>query len=132
VRHVLLLVLIAALSSGVVPARAAETGLVVTASSDYVPGDSNIKLPNGAGSVSPPVDTLLHLRGNDLRYVNLDLGTHTVTSKATAGGKPLFDTKPLQFGQEQLVTGVPALGVGRYPFYCVLHPDMQGVLVVIS
>lgn len=68
--------------------------------------------------------------GGTLTLVNLDTFDHTVTSVATdAAGVPLFDVR-VAAGTSATITGVEALGEGAYDFFCKLHPQMRGVLVV--
>ena len=68
--------------------------------------------------------------GGTLTLVNLDTFDHTVTSVATdAAGVPLFDVR-VAAGTSATITGVEALGEGSYAFFCKLHPQMRGVLVV--
>ncbi|WP_248581063.1 multicopper oxidase domain-containing protein [Nocardioides sp. InS609-2] len=100
--------------------------------------------PNASAVVSPASATLVVNRGSlafspkevtlggggTLTLVNLDSFDHTVTSVATAtDGTPLFDVR-VPAGTSATITGVEALAEGSYAFYCKLHPQMRGVLVV--
>jgi FtsP/CotA-like multicopper oxidase with cupredoxin domain len=69
-------------------------------------------------------------QGGVLRVVNNDAMVHTVTSVATdADGDPLFDVRvgPRSTGT---VTIPKSLAAGTYSFYCAVHPNMRGTLVV--
>ncbi|WP_310529876.1 multicopper oxidase domain-containing protein, partial [Nocardioides sp.] len=55
---------------------------------------------------------------------------HTVTSVATnEEGTPLFDVR-VAAGTSATITGVETLVEGSYAFFCKLHPQMRGTLVV--
>jgi len=87
-----------------------------------------IQLGGVASGFSPSSVTLAH--GDVLRVVNKDTMVHTVTSVAVdAAGDPLFDLVVAAHATGTLV--IPeTLGAGKYSFYCMIHPNMQGTLVV--
>jgi FtsP/CotA-like multicopper oxidase with cupredoxin domain len=87
-----------------------------------------IKLGGIVSGYSPSSVTLE--QGGVLTVVNKDSMVHTVTSVAVdSKGDPLFD---VSVGPRQTNTLViPAtLAAGKYSFYCTLHPNMRGTLVV--
>lgn len=100
---------------------AAGPPVVLTGSGhNYWPGDEDT--PEGSLTITP---------GSSLSYLNLDEHDHTLTSVRKKSRRPLFDTGETATGETRSVTGVEALRPGRYPFFCLLHPeDMRGVLVV--
>ncbi len=69
-------------------------------------------------------------QGGVLKVVNQDSMVHTVTSVVVdAEGDPLFDVSVGPRSTNTLV--VPAtLAAGKYSFFCTLHPNMRGTLVV--
>src|SRR5438105_7516671 len=77
----------------------------------------------------PPV-VAVHT-GDGLRFANQDTLQHTVSSRANdATGQPLFDTGLISPGGSVSVNGVSTLAPGQYLFYCTLHLNMNGVLLV--
>ena len=87
-----------------------------------------IKLGGIVSGYSPSSVTLE--QGGVLTVVNRDSMVHTVTSVAVDGeGDPLFD---VSVGPRQTNTLVipTTLAAGKYSFYCTLHPNMRGTLVV--
>ena len=70
--------------------------------------------------------------GDSLTYANADpLAPHNVQSTQTGlDGAPLFRSEVIPAGATAAVNGVEALGPGSYPFFCVLHPNMQGSLEI--
>jgi plastocyanin len=75
-------------------------------------------------------------QGSTLLFFNTDgLGSlehagHTVTEFRSDGGPARFDSALVKFGTAAQVAGVPALGTGRYDFFCQIHPFMRGILTV--
>lgn len=61
--------------------------------------------------------------GAQITVVNSDDVAHTVTSKA----KGQFDVK---VGGNARATFAAPTKPGRYPYYCIYHPGMVGVLIV--
>ncbi len=68
-------------------------------------------------------DPLTVPAGAQITVVNSDDVAHTVTSKA----KGQFDVK---VGGNARATFAAPTTPGRYPYYCVYHPGMIGVLIV--
>lgn len=69
-------------------------------------------------------------RGTTVRVVNRDSMRHTMTSVAKSkNGNPLFST-PLPPHTTTVVRPVSHLAAGTYRFYCSIHPNMKGTLVV--
>ena len=68
-------------------------------------------------------DPLTVAPGAQVTVVNSDDVAHTVTSKV----KGQFDVKV--GGNAQMTFNAPTTP-GRYPYYCVYHPGMVGVLIV--
>ena len=75
-------------------------------------------------------------RGGAVQFANPDwvsalesLG-HTVTELRPDGGPPRFASGLVQVGQVAPVQGVESLPVGRYAFFCEVHPFMKGTIVV--
>lgn len=68
-------------------------------------------------------DPLTVAPGTQVTVVNSDDVAHTVTSKV----KGQFDVKV--GGNAQTTFNAPTTP-GRYPYYCVYHPGMVGVLIV--
>ncbi len=85
--------------------------------------------PGGFASSYSPKSTTIE-QGSVIKVVNKDTMTHTVTSVAVdSEGDPLFDLVVAARQTDTLV--VPAtLAAGKYPFYCTIHPNMRGTLVV--
>ena len=61
--------------------------------------------------------------GAQITVVNSDDVAHTVTSKS----KGQFDVK---VGGNARATFAAPTKPGRYPYYCIYHPGMVGVLIV--
>ncbi len=64
--------------------------------------------------------------GEQIVVKNDDSVTHTLTATGSATGK--FNSGPILPGQSRTLTAPPA--AGSYPFFCVIHQFMTGVLVV--
>ncbi|MBE7188736.1 multicopper oxidase domain-containing protein, partial [Jatrophihabitans endophyticus] len=103
-------------ASGPSPARAGRTATIT------------IKQNGELSGFSPKKLTVT--RGTRVVVANHDSMHHTMTSVArTKGGKPLFNT-PLPPHSTTTVKGVTGLAAGTYAFYCAIHPNMRGTLVV--
>jgi plastocyanin len=93
------------------PARAAD--LVMTAvGNTYVPGD------------------LRMTAGSKLTFTNADAAPHNVIADATGRSGPIFGSALVTAGQSAEVKGVDKLKPATYTFYCSLHPQMRGSLIV--
>lgn len=98
------------------------------ASAASVPAAATLVVDRGSVTFSPGSVTLAG--GGTLTLVNLDIFDHTVTSVATdAQGAPLFDVR-VPAGTSATITGVELLSEGSFAFFCKLHPQMRGLLVV--
>jgi polyvinyl alcohol dehydrogenase (cytochrome) len=88
------------------------------------PGAGNTVVA-GPGAVvttyATPAVTIQH--GQSLSFTNLDVPQHDV--QGNGFGSPLIST-----GQSTPVAGVDTLAPGSYPFFCSLHRNMTGTLVV--
>jgi polyvinyl alcohol dehydrogenase (cytochrome) len=91
-------------------------------------------LPTGSNSVvagpgavattyATPTVTIQH--GQSLSFTNLDVPQHDVLGNNGSFGSQLIST-----GQSGPVTGVESLAPGSYGFYCSLHRNMTGTLIV--
>jgi plastocyanin len=82
--------------------------------------------------------------GGDLSFINADASRHDVVAvdavgpddqpwcvSAPAGQCPLFWSTLIGIGQQTPVLGTENLeSSASYEFYCTLHPNMRGTLVV--
>lgn len=70
-------------------------------------------------------------RGESLDYVNADVAPHNITSSGTTPtGKLLFGSDTITSGQRTTVRGVEQLAPGTYPYFCTVHEQMRGSIVV--
>lgn len=81
----------------------------------------------GPGSAATTYYTprVVMLKGQSLNFRNLDVAMHDVRN---AGGK--FFSALIGFGKQTPVVGVKTLAKGTYSFFCSLHPNMKGQLIV--
>jgi plastocyanin len=82
------------------------------------------------------------LQGGSVTFVNTDVATHNVRSRATVlkrvrSGKgyktirvPLFTSASIGVGETADVVGVARLKPGTYAFICSIHPNMAAQLQV--
>jgi spore coat protein A len=92
------------------------------------PSAATLVIDRGSLRFSPA--TVALAGGGTLNVVNLDTFDHTVTSVSTdAEGTPLFDVR-VSAGTSATITGVEALAAGSYAFFCKLHPQMRGLILV--
>ncbi len=86
--------------------------------------------PDGATFGFVP-STVVIRPGDHLALSVYDLLPHTVTARRTdAAGNPLFSSDAARNGQSVPVRGVERLAPGTYQFFCTIHPQMTGELVV--
>ena len=77
----------------------------------------------------PPV--IATAAGQGLDFQNSDALPHDVVSQdVDDAGNPLFRSPVIPGGARADVAGVEVLAAGQYPFFCSLHPWMNGVLQV--
>lgn len=70
-------------------------------------------------------------QGEPLTFLNLDALNHDVTARGKdANGDPLFSTPLIGPAQEVPVADAEKLGPGSYAFFCSVHPNMEGTLLV--
>lgn len=89
--------------------------------------DQQIQAANSKVYANPQVTIA---QGEPLTFRNGDTLMHDVTSTQDLDGKPLFSTPLVKPGQSAVVEGSQYLTSGVYPFYCSVHPDMEGTLTV--
>lgn len=113
----------------------------VSVNSVFAQETYQIKIPTGAASPDAPyfwqsekdgkTDGTISIKVLDtIRWGNADTAAHTVTSGTPeAGADGLFDSSlfaPGTFFQHQFTE------VGGYPYFCVVHPWMTGMVTVTS
>jgi plastocyanin len=69
--------------------------------------------------------TAVVLQGQVVKFTNLDLAVHDVRSYSG-----LFSSSLVSLGKSTPVNGVSSLLPGKYGFFCSIHPNMQGNLIV--
>ncbi|MFN2640392.1 MAG: hypothetical protein ABR548_00635 [Actinomycetota bacterium] len=98
-------------------AHAVTVGVVIARGMSYIPG--NLDLAGNQMTARVP-------RGSDVLFTNLDqFSDHSMTSD---GG--WFDSGPTRF-REQVTLPTSALAPGSYGFFCLIHGNMIGTLVVV-
>ncbi len=93
-----------------------------------------IRIPDGAAgnaslSFEPRVVTVVIGVNNTVQWRNFDSVAHTVTSTSVPTGAQAFGSASnlVEPGQEFTITfTVP----GTYQYHCVIHPHMEGTIVV--
>lgn len=70
------------------------------------------------------------LQGQSLTFRNLDVTPHDVWSGKPGAHDGKFFSPVIGFGKQTKVVGVKSLAKGNYNFYCALHPNMKGQLIV--
>jgi len=110
-RRLLLVALLAAVTcaGGLTPVAASSTATATTVGFTFV----------------PPVISIAP--GDSLQLTNSDLVPHNLHS---APDGSLFHSPDVAPGTTAPVADVESLPAGQYPFYCTIHPWMQGVLDV--
>lgn len=69
--------------------------------------------------------------GETVRWVNADVVNHQISTGVVTGGRPRPDRRvssPLLLRGDEVASTF--LEAGVYPYYCVVHPFMQGRVVV--
>ena len=70
-------------------------------------------------------------QGETATFVNADAVEHDVVArKKGPDAKPLFRSELIGFSESAPVEGTQYLVSGSYPFFCSLHPQMEGTLTV--
>ena len=96
---------------------------------------SHAIVDNAPGSVLPGCEPNCFIpskvtisSGGQVTFVNNDNTEHTATNGTPAEG-PLdgFDTGLMQIGDSYTT---PKLSSGEYPYFCMVHPWMAGVIIV--
>jgi plastocyanin len=88
-------------------------------------GGNTIVAGPGAVATTYATPTVTIQRGQSLSFTNLDVPQHDVRADDGSFGSELIST-----GQSAPVAGVEKLVPGSYSFYCSLHRNMTGTLVV--
>jgi len=121
--------------TGGVPA-AAETAVIVAAGGTpltnglFFPGT---ELCNGKDCYSVPMQIE---KGTNIRFVNVDVaqvaGPHQIMSlrRSKKTGRPFFQSRLVDGPGEDMVK-TSHLKVGEYPYFCVQHAGMNGVIQVV-
>ncbi|HKA04166.1 MAG TPA: cupredoxin domain-containing protein [Acidimicrobiales bacterium] len=107
----------AAFTAGALVVNAADHPAPVAAAPAATAGPSTLTIKNFAFS------TVTAKPGATITVVNRDGVTHTVTADAKA-----FNTGPVQAGASVTVRAPSA--PGTYKFFCSIHPEMAGTLIV--
>ncbi|HXG07890.1 MAG TPA: cupredoxin domain-containing protein, partial [Nitrososphaera sp.] len=92
------------------------------------PNIVNASILPGSSAVNNPAyepNPIVVKRGDGVQWTNDDNVPHTVTSKEQG----LFDSSLLNAGQSWLLNTAD-LEPAEYPYYCFVHPHMEGTLVV--
>lgn len=108
------------------------------------PGDpGGPTLPEGVGPsiVSTPGDfakgystpVMVAQKGGTLTYMNFDAASHDVVARQEGpDGLPLFKSALIGLGRTAAVEGLDRVEAGSsYAFFCSLHPNMTGTLVIV-
>lgn len=112
VRALAALALVAGLA-GATPHAAAAAHTVTSAGYLYLPTDLTIA------------------RGDTVDLLNVDPVPHNITSDgSTRSGALLFSSDNADAGERVTVRGVDKLAPGRYGYFCTLHEDMRGSILV--
>ena len=104
-------------------------------STNNSPIENAITIPSGASVQGNPAYDPAELsitQGNTVLVVNEDTAPHTVTSGTgpeDANSGTSFDTDIMDAGA-QVEINTSSLSAGDYLYYCIIHPYMQGKLVV--
>jgi plastocyanin len=100
----------------------ATSGNTIATSVSIVPGASNLT----TNAFSPnPIQVSV---GTTVTWTNNDVEPHTVNAGENATPSGLFDSYIPPAGTFQRTFTEP----GEYPYFCILHPNMVGIVSVIS
>ncbi|MEO7803911.1 MAG: hypothetical protein ABIS18_05790 [Actinomycetota bacterium] len=86
----------------------------------------------GPGTSDLIVPVVVVPTGTDLYLFNLNAWGHSMYSVANGRDDRIFWSEEVPFGHSTLVNGVSKLQEGSYPFFCGVHPDMRGTLLIID
>jgi hypothetical protein len=70
--------------------------------------------------------------GQAAEFFNADNGVAHDVTEFNPDGPPRFATGVVPAGAHENVVGVAKMTQGRYRFFCKVHPDMRGMLHVVS
>jgi len=77
----------------------------------------------GAVATTYATSTVTIQHGQSLSFTNLDVPQHDVQGNG-------FGSQLISTGQSAPVTGADKLAPGSYPFFCSIHRNMNGTLIV--
>jgi plastocyanin len=103
-----------------------------TGSSMGSAGSATVFAGPGAAQLGYLTTSVMVPAGGSLTFTNYDILQHDVTSDERApDGGPLFSTPLIGTGQSATAEGLDRLQPGHsYGFFCSLHANMRGTLVV--
>ncbi|MEY2569502.1 MAG: hypothetical protein QOE35_4031 [Actinomycetota bacterium] len=111
------------------PGGGQASGLPPTPAPPGVPnapaGSNTVIAGPGAVATTYATTTVTIQHGQSLSFTNLDVPQHDVQANNGSFGTPLIST-----AQSAPVAGVEQLAPGSYGFFCSLHRNMTGTLVV--
>lgn len=84
---------------------------------------------SGADEFAYAPHTITIRTGTRVTWINRSVQPHTVTAK---GRSPAFDSGTTKLIQPKGSWSFLFRHPGRYPYYCLLHPYMTGVVIVRS
>ena len=105
------------------------------APSAFAEHSMNVTVENAMGSSTPGCEPDCFLPstvtigvGGMVTFANNDSAAHTSTSGTPADGPSgVWDSSLVMMGAAYTT---PALDVGEYPYYCAVHPWMEGLVIV--
>ena len=96
----------------------------------------DVTIPIGAADPKNPVHFLyseLTVSVDDkIRWINFDMVTHTVTSGSFQGGPDGTFNSGLLENSEVFSYEISQSDIGTMPYYCTIHPWMNGFLTVLD
>ena len=100
-------------------------------------GGMSATVTNAVGSSTPGCEetdncfipsTVVITAGGTVTWENVDNAAHTASSGTAAGGPDgVFDSSLIMAGGSYSVT---LDDEGTYPYFCMVHPWMQGIVIV--